>query len=178
MAYDRRHRHKTVSSRIDGRQSSARPTAMRCGGWPTPAAVRGSCCSGRCSSRCHRRESPASSKSAPRVSRAERLGNRNRRILRGTGKVLNHVGPWLSKAIDVDNHYSRTGRCFYYPASGQEFRRRGVQMFSDGRHTQAGLSATGSPLRPQPTISTRIIEPGCLDLFSAVRFPKASTRRR
>ena len=40
------------------------------------------------------------------------------------------------KAIDVDNHYYEPLDAFTRHLD-KKFRRRGVQMFSDGKHTQA-----------------------------------------
>ena len=80
------------------------------------------------------------------------------------------------KAIDVDNHY-------YEPLDAltrhlpKEFKRRGVQMLTDGKRTLAVMGEKVNHFIPNPTFDP-IIEPGCLDLLSAARFPKVSTRHR
>ncbi len=81
------------------------------------------------------------------------------------------------KAIDVDNHYYEPVDAFTRHLD-KKFRRRGVQMFSDGKHTQAIIGDRVNRFIPNPTFDP-IIEPGLPgSCCSAVRFPKASTRRR
>src|ERR1700736_1883899 len=66
-------------------------------------------------------------------------------------------------AIDVDNHY-------YEPTDAltrhldKKFRRRGVQIFSDGKHPQAVIGDRVNHFIPNPTFDP-IIVPGCLDLL-------------
>jgi hypothetical protein len=66
------------------------------------------------------------------------------------------------QAIDVDNHYYEPLDAFTRHLD-KKFRRRGVQMFSDGRHTQAIIGDQVNRFVPNPTFDP-IIVPGCLDL--------------
>ncbi|MDT5305638.1 MAG: hypothetical protein QOE48_1308, partial [Mycobacterium sp.] len=54
------------------------------------------------------------------------------------------------KAIDVDNHYYEPLDAFTRHLD-KKFRRRGVQMFSDGRHTQAVIGDRVNRFVPNPT---------------------------
>src|SRR6201995_3703612 len=74
------------------------------------------------------------------------------------------------KAIDVDNHYYEPVDAFTRHLD-KKFRRRGVQMFSDGKHTQAIIGGRVTPIFPNPTFDT-IIEPGCLDLLFRGQIPE------
>src|ERR1700684_2856378 len=74
------------------------------------------------------------------------------------------------KAIDVDNHYYEPVDAFIRHLD-KNFRRRGVQMFSDGRHTQAVIGDRVNRFVPNPTFDP-IIEPGCLDLLFRGQIPE------
>ena len=74
------------------------------------------------------------------------------------------------KAIDVDNHYYEPVDAFTRHLD-KKFRRRGVQMFSDGRHTQAVIGDRVNRFVPNPTFDP-IIEPGCLDLLFRGQIPE------
>ena len=74
------------------------------------------------------------------------------------------------KAIDVDNHYYEPLDAFTRHLD-KKFRRRGVQMFSDGRHTQAVIGDRVNRFVPNPTFDP-IIEPGCLDLLFRGQIPE------
>ena len=76
------------------------------------------------------------------------------------------------KAIDVDNHYYEPVDAFTRHLD-KKFRRRGVQMFSDGRHTQAIIGDRVNRFVPNPTFDP-IIEPG---LPGSV-VPRPDSRRR
>src|SRR6201992_3726146 len=73
------------------------------------------------------------------------------------------------KAIDVDNHYYEPLDAFTRHLD-KKFRRRGVQMFSDGRHTQAVIGDRVNRFIPYPTFDP-IIVPGCLDLLFRGEIP-------
>ncbi len=73
------------------------------------------------------------------------------------------------KAIDVDNHYYETTDAFTRHLD-KKFRRRGVQMYSDGRHTQAIIGDKVNRFIPNPTFDP-IIVPGCLDLLFRGEIP-------
>ena len=74
------------------------------------------------------------------------------------------------KAIDVDNHY-------YEPIDSctrhlpKEFKRRGVQMVTDGKRTWAVMGERVNHFIPNPTFDP-IIEPGCLDLLFRGEIPE------
>jgi predicted TIM-barrel fold metal-dependent hydrolase len=74
------------------------------------------------------------------------------------------------KAIDVDNHYYEPLDAFTRHLD-KKFRRRGVQMFSDGRHTQAIIGDQVNRFVPNPTFDP-IIVPGCLDLLFRGTIPE------
>ena len=74
------------------------------------------------------------------------------------------------KAIDVDNHYYEPLDAFTRHLD-KKFRRRGVQMFSDGKHTQAVIGDRVNRFVPNPTFDP-IIEPGCLDLLFRGQIPE------
>src|SRR5246127_5586146 len=74
------------------------------------------------------------------------------------------------KAIDVDNHYYEPLDAFTRHLD-KKFRRRGVQMFSDGRHTQAVIGDRVNRFIPNPTFDP-VIVPGCLDLQFRGRIPE------
>ena len=74
------------------------------------------------------------------------------------------------KAIDVDNHYYEPVDAFTRHLD-KKFRRRGVQMFSDGKHTQAIIGDRVNRFVPNPTFDP-IIEPGCLDLLFRGQIPE------
>jgi predicted TIM-barrel fold metal-dependent hydrolase len=74
------------------------------------------------------------------------------------------------KAIDVDNHYYEPLDAFTRYLD-KKFRRRGVQMVSDGRHTQAIIGDRVNRFIPNPTFDPIII-PGCLDLLFRGQIPE------
>src|SRR6201998_2105125 len=74
------------------------------------------------------------------------------------------------KAIDVDNHYYEPLDAFTRHLD-KKFRRRGVQMFSDGRHTQAIIGDRVNRFIPTQTFDP-IIVPGCLDLLFRGEIPE------
>ena len=80
------------------------------------------------------------------------------------------------RAIDVDNHYYETvDSCTRHLP--KEFKRRGVQMLTEGKRTFAvmgGESINSSPIRRSIRSSNRAVWTCC----SAARFPRASTRPR
>lgn len=71
------------------------------------------------------------------------------------------MGNLSYQAIDVDNHYYEPIDAFTRHLD-KKFRRRGVQMFSDGTHTQAVVGDRVNRFIPNPTFDP-IIVPGCLD---------------
>lgn len=73
-------------------------------------------------------------------------------------------------AIDVDNHYYEPLDAFTRHLD-KRFRRRGVQMFSDGRHTQAIIGDRVNRFIPNPTFDP-IIVPGCLDVLFRGEIPE------
>jgi len=80
------------------------------------------------------------------------------------------MGNLTYKAIDVDNHYYETLDAFTRHLD-KKFRRRGVQMYSDGRHTQAIIGDRVNRFIPNPTFDP-IIVPGCLDLLFRGEIPE------
>ncbi|NED60181.1 Bro-N domain-containing protein, partial [Streptomyces sp. SID10244] len=80
---------------------------------------------------------------------------------------MNELG-YLS--IDVDNHYYEPLDAFtrHLP---KEFRRRGVRMLQDGKHTVAVMGEKVNRFIPNPTFDP-IIEPGCLDLMFRGQIPE------
>jgi predicted TIM-barrel fold metal-dependent hydrolase len=74
------------------------------------------------------------------------------------------------KAIDVDNHYYEPLDAFTRHLE-RKFRRRGVQMVSDGRHTLAIIGDRVNRFIPNPTFDP-IIVPGCLDLLFRGEIPE------
>src|SRR6516165_4605673 len=74
------------------------------------------------------------------------------------------------KAIDVDNHYYEPLDAFTRHLD-KKFRRRGVQMYSDGRHTQAIIGDRVNRFIPNPTFDP-IIVPGCLDSLFRGEIPE------
>ena len=74
------------------------------------------------------------------------------------------------KAIDVDNHYYEPMDSFtrHLP---KEFKRRGVQMVTDGKRTLAVMGERVNHFIPNPTFDP-IIEPGCLDLLFRGEIPE------
>ena len=73
------------------------------------------------------------------------------------------------KAIDVDNHYYEPVDAFTRHLD-KNFRRRGVQMFQHGKHTQAVIGDRVNRFVPNPTFDP-IIKPGCLDLLFRGEIP-------
>ncbi|GFG67469.1 amidohydrolase [Mycobacterium kubicae] len=73
------------------------------------------------------------------------------------------------QAIDVDNHYYEPLDAFTRHLD-RRFRRRGVQMVSDGRHTQVIIGDRVNRFIPNPTFDP-IIVPGCLDLLFRGEIP-------
>jgi predicted TIM-barrel fold metal-dependent hydrolase len=74
------------------------------------------------------------------------------------------------KAIDVDNHYYEPLDAFTRHLD-KAFKRRGVQMFTDGKHTQAVIGDRVNRFIPNPTFDP-IIVPGCLDLLFRGEIPE------
>jgi predicted TIM-barrel fold metal-dependent hydrolase len=74
------------------------------------------------------------------------------------------------RPIDVDNHYYEPVDAFTRHLD-KRFKRRGVQMFSDGRHTQAVIGDRVNHFIPNPTFDP-IIVPGCLDLLFRGEIPE------
>src|SRR6201981_1613498 len=74
------------------------------------------------------------------------------------------------KAIDVDNHYYEPLDAFTRHLD-KKFRRRGAQIFSDGRPTQAITGDRVNRFIPTPTFDP-IIVPGCLDLLFRGEIPE------
>lgn len=73
------------------------------------------------------------------------------------------------KPIDVDNHYYEPIDAFTRHLD-KKFKRRGVQMLRDGRHTQAVIGDKVNHFIPNPTFDP-IIVPGCLDLLFRGEIP-------
>jgi predicted TIM-barrel fold metal-dependent hydrolase len=72
--------------------------------------------------------------------------------------------------IDVDNHYYEpVDSCTRY--LDKKFKRRGVQMVNDGRHTVAIIGDRVNRFIPNPTFDP-IIVPGCLDPMFRGRIPE------
>jgi predicted TIM-barrel fold metal-dependent hydrolase len=74
------------------------------------------------------------------------------------------------KAIDVDNHYYEPLDSFTRHLD-KKFKRRGVQMVSDGRRTLAVIGDRVNHFIPNPTFDP-IIVPGCLDLLFRGEIPE------
>src|SRR6201993_977503 len=74
------------------------------------------------------------------------------------------------KAIDVDNHYYEPLDAFTRHLDKQ-FKRRGVQMVSDGKHTLAIIGERVNRFIPNPTFDP-IIVPGCLDPMFRGQIPE------
>jgi predicted TIM-barrel fold metal-dependent hydrolase len=74
------------------------------------------------------------------------------------------------QAIDADNHYYETTDAFTRHLD-KRFRRRGVQMYNDGRHTQAIIGDRVNRFIPNPTFDP-IIVAGCLDLLFRGEIPE------
>jgi predicted TIM-barrel fold metal-dependent hydrolase len=73
-------------------------------------------------------------------------------------------------AIDVDNHYYETiDSCTRHLP--KEFKRRGVQMLTEGKRTFAVMGGVVNQFIPNPTFDP-IIEPGCLDLLFRGEIPE------
>ncbi|CAN5529424.1 amidohydrolase family protein [soil metagenome] len=74
------------------------------------------------------------------------------------------------RAIDCDNHYYEPIDSFtrHLP---KEFKRRGVQMYQDGKRTWAVMGGKVNTFIPNPTFDP-IIEPGCLDLLFRGQIPE------
>ena len=74
------------------------------------------------------------------------------------------------KAIDVDNHYyETTDSCTRY--LDKRFKRRGVQMVQEGKHTLAIIGDRVNRFIPNPTFDP-IIVPGCLDPMFRGKIPE------
>ena len=74
------------------------------------------------------------------------------------------------RAIDVDNHYYETiDSCTRHLP--KEFKRRGVQMLTEGKRTFAVMGGVVNHFIPNPTFDP-IIEPGCLDLLFRGEIPE------
>ncbi|WP_375484782.1 amidohydrolase family protein [uncultured Mycobacterium sp.] len=74
------------------------------------------------------------------------------------------------KAIDVDNHYYEPLDAFTRHLD-KKFKRRGVQMLTDGKHTYAVIGERVDHFIPNPTFDP-IIVPGCLDLLFRGEVPE------
>src|ERR1700755_2002212 len=74
------------------------------------------------------------------------------------------------KAIDVDNHYYEPLDAFTRHLD-KRFRRRGVQIFQDGRPPEAIIGDRVNRFIPNPTFDP-IIVPGCLDLLFRGEIPE------
>jgi predicted TIM-barrel fold metal-dependent hydrolase len=74
------------------------------------------------------------------------------------------------KAIDVDNHYYEPLDAFTRHLD-KKFKRRGVQMLTDGKHTYAVIGERVNHFIPNPTFDP-IIVPGCLDLLFRGEVPE------
>jgi predicted TIM-barrel fold metal-dependent hydrolase len=74
------------------------------------------------------------------------------------------------QAIDVDNHYYEPLDAFTRHLD-KKFKRRGVQMVSDGKHTLAIIGDRVNRFIPNPTFDP-IIVPGCLDLLFRGEIPE------
>jgi len=73
------------------------------------------------------------------------------------------------KPIDVDNHYYEPLDAFTRHLD-RKYKRRGVQMLQDGKHTQAVIGDKVNHFIPNPTFDP-IIVPGCLDLLFRGEIP-------
>ncbi|HYB36553.1 MAG TPA: amidohydrolase family protein [Mycobacterium sp.] len=80
------------------------------------------------------------------------------------------MGDLSYKAIDVDNHYYEPLDAFTRHLD-KKFKRRGVQMVSDGKHTLAIIGDRVNRFIPNPTFDP-IIVPGCLDLLFRGEIPE------
>src|ERR1700736_83021 len=74
------------------------------------------------------------------------------------------------KAIDVDNHYYEPLDAFTRHVD-KKFKRRGVQMVADGKHTLAIIGDRVNRFIPNPTFDP-IIVPGCMDLLFRGEVPE------
>jgi predicted TIM-barrel fold metal-dependent hydrolase len=74
------------------------------------------------------------------------------------------------KAVDVDNHYYEPLDSFTRHLD-KAFKRRGVQMVSDGKRTWAVIGDRVNHFIPNPTFDP-IIVPGCLDLLFRGEIPE------
>jgi predicted TIM-barrel fold metal-dependent hydrolase len=74
------------------------------------------------------------------------------------------------QAIDVDNHYYEPLDAFTRHLD-KKFKRRGVHMVSDGKHTLALIGDRVNRFIPNPTFDP-IIVPGCLDLLFRGEIPE------
>src|SRR6516165_4815834 len=123
-----------------------------------------SCCTRRCRGRTLSRGSPASSRSDrrsfPRSVQPTLRGIRERTIM----------GNLSYKAIDVDNHYYETLDAFTRHLD-KKFKRRGVQMVTEGKHTWAVIGDRVNHFIPNVTFDP-IIVPGCLDLLFRGEIPE------
>src|ERR1700753_3307458 len=76
------------------------------------------------------------------------------------------------KAIDVDNHYYDPLDAFTRHLD-KKFRRRGVQIFSDGKHTQAVIGDRVNRFIPNPTFDP-ITARGCQHLLVRGEIPASA----
>ncbi|BBY04976.1 amidohydrolase family protein [Mycobacterium noviomagense] len=74
------------------------------------------------------------------------------------------------KPIDVDNHYYEPLDAFTRHLD-KKFKRRGVQMLTDGKHTYAVIGERVNRFIANPTFDP-IIAPGCLDLLFRGEVPE------
>src|SRR6516165_10793958 len=123
-----------------------------------------SCCTRRCRGRTLSRGSPASSRSDrrsfPRSVQPTLRGIRERTIM----------GNLSYKAIDVDNHYYEPLDAFTRHLD-KKFKRRGVQMVTEGKRTWAVIGDRVNHFIPNVTFDP-IIVPGCLDLLFRGEIPE------
>jgi predicted TIM-barrel fold metal-dependent hydrolase len=70
--------------------------------------------------------------------------------------------PVVTRPIDADNHYYETLDAFTRHLDPR-FKRRGVQVMANGRHTELVIGGRVNGFIPNPTFDP-VIVPGCLDL--------------
>jgi predicted TIM-barrel fold metal-dependent hydrolase len=79
------------------------------------------------------------------------------------------------KPIDADNHYYETLDAFTRHLD-PKFRRRGVQVVTNGKHTEIVIGERVNHFIPNPTFDP-IIVPGCLDLQFRGEIPEGTDPR-
>ena len=93
-----------------------------------------------------------------------------RRLARREVPERTIMGNLSYKAIDVDNHYYEPLDAFTRHLD-KKFKRRGVQMVSDGKRTWAVIGDRVNHFVPNPTFDP-IIVPGCLDSLFRGEIPE------